>query len=126
MEDFGKLLLRITCAGLLALHGFHKAFVDIEPIKKMVAANGLPGELAYGAIVGELIAPLFMIVGFKTRIAALVVVINMLLSILIAHRDIAFQLNEFGGWVIELNVLYLVGALVVAFIGPGKISFDRR
>jgi putative oxidoreductase len=67
-----------------------------------------------------------MIVGFKTRIAALVVVINMLLSILIAHRDIAFQLNEFGGWVIELNVLYLVGALVVAFIGPGKISFDRR
>jgi putative oxidoreductase len=91
----------------------------------MVTNSGLPEFISYGNYVGEVVAPLFMIFGFKSRIAALVVAFNMLMSIVIGHRDIAFQRNDFGGWMIELNVFFLMTALAVFFSGAGKYSLSR-
>jgi putative oxidoreductase len=48
----------------------------------------------------------------------------MLMTIVTAHRDIAFQRNEFGGWLIELNVLILLGGISVALLGAGKFSLS--
>lgn len=124
-EDIGKLLLRLSCGGLLILHGYHKAFVDIEPIKEMVSSQGLPDGFAYGTIIGEFVAPMFVIAGFKSRIAAAIVAFNMLMSVVIAHRDIAFKLNDFGGWMIELNMLYMLSAIAIVFLGSGKYSLSR-
>ncbi len=107
---------------MLALHGYHKAFVDIAPIEDMVIREGLPAFFVYGTIVGELIAPIFMILGYRTRLAALVVAFNMLMSIIVAHRDIAFKLNDFGGWMIELNAFYLLTAVAVFIFGAGSYS----
>jgi len=90
-EDLGKLLLRLTCGGLVLPHGAFKIFVEIESIKGMVAAAGLPPFLAYGSIIGEFVAPLFLIAGWKSRIAALIIALNMLASIVIAQRDIIFS-----------------------------------
>jgi putative oxidoreductase len=97
----------------------------VDHIKSMVASVGLPEFLAYGNLIGEVVAPVFMIVGYKARIAALVVGFNMLLSVLIAHRDIAFARNDFGGWMIELNVFYFMTALTVFFAGAGKYSLNK-
>lgn len=91
----------------------------------MVADAGLPEYIAYGNLVGEVIAPVFMIIGYKARIAALVVAFNMLMSVLIAHRDIMFARNDFGGWMIELNVFYFMTALAVFFAGSGAYSISR-
>ncbi len=124
-DDLAKLLLRITCAGLLLFHGAFKIFTDFEHIKNMVSAVGLPEFVAYGNYIGEVIAPLFVIVGFKTRIAALVIAFNMLASILIAHTDIVFRLNDFGAWMIELNVFYMMTAVVIFFAGSGKYSLSK-
>lgn len=123
-DDFAKLILRITCGGLLILHGSNSAIHGIQHVKDMVKAFGLPEFLAYGNLVGEVAAPLFLIAGYKTRIAALIIALNMLASILIAHRDIAFARNDFGGWMIELNVFYLMTAIAVFFSGAGKYSLD--
>lgn len=120
--DLGKLLLRLTCGGLLFLHGSHSALHGIDHVKDMVAAVGLPENIAWANLIGEVVAPLFMVAGYKTRIAALVVAFNMLMSVLIAHRDIAFMRNDFGGWMIELNVFYFMTALVVFFLGAGRYS----
>ena len=124
-DDIGKLLLRLTCGGLLIFHGWFKIFGDIEHVKKMVDGAGLPPFLAYGTIVGEFIAPLFLILGWKSRIAALIIAFNMLMSIVIGHRDIAFKLNDFGAWMIELNVFFMMAAVVVFFTGAGKISLSK-
>jgi putative oxidoreductase len=124
-EHLGKLLLRITCGGMLLLHGSFKVFVEIESVKKMVTDAGLPSFTAYGSIAGEFIAPVFLILGWKTRLAALIIAFNMLMSILVAHRDIMFRLNEYWGWMIETNVLYMMTALVVFFIGAGKYSLSK-
>jgi putative oxidoreductase len=123
-EDLAKLLIRITCGTLLFLHGLNSAMYGIQHIKNMVNAAGLPEFISYGNLVGEFVAPVFVVIGFKSRIAAIVMAFNMLLSILIAHRDIAFQRNDFGGWMIELNVAYLMMALAVFFGGAGKYSLS--
>ena len=91
----------------------------------MVTTSGLPEFISYGNYLGEVIAPIFMIIGYKTRIAALIVAFNMLMSIVIGHRDIMFQRNDFGGWMIELNVFFLLTALAVFFSGAGRISLSK-
>ena len=123
--DLGKLILRLTCGGLLILHGSHSLIHGIQHVKDMVADAGLPEYIAYGNLVGEVIAPVFMILGYKARIAALVVAFNMLMSVLIAHRDIMFARNDFGGWMIELNVFYFMTSLAVFFAGSGAYSLSR-
>ncbi|HEY0743871.1 MAG TPA: DoxX family protein [Chryseosolibacter sp.] len=124
-DDLAKLILRVTCAGLLIMHGSNSLIHGIQHIKDMLRNVGLPEFLAYGNLVGEFFAPLFMIIGYKTRIAALLVAFNMLLSILIAHTDIMFMRNDFGGWMIELNIFYMMTAIAVFFAGPGKYSISR-
>lgn len=91
----------------------------------MVTSSGLPEFIAYGNYIGEVIAPIFMIIGYKARIAALVVAFNMLMSIVLGHRDIALMRNDYGGWMIELNVFYMMTALAVFFSGSGKYSLSR-
>ena len=91
----------------------------------MVSAAGLPEFIAYGNLMGEVVAPVFVIAGYKARLAALVIAFNMLMSVPIAHRDIVFSRNDFGGWMIELNVFYLMTALAVFFAGSGKYSISH-
>lgn len=124
-DSLAKLFVRVTCGGLLLLHGSHSAIHGIQHVKDMVRNSGLPEFIAYGNLVGEVVGPIFMIIGFKSRLAALIVAFNMLMTIVIAHRDIAFVRNDFGGWMIELNVFYLMTALAVFFSGAGKYSLSR-
>jgi len=124
-DDLAQLLLRVTGGGLLLFHGFHKVFVEIDHVKGLVKAAGLPSFLAYGNLLGEFVAPIFLIAGYKTRLAALVVVINMLATVFIAHRDIMFVRNSFGGWMIETNVLYMMMAFALVFAGSGKYSLSK-
>jgi putative oxidoreductase len=123
-DDLAKLIVRVTCGGLLILHGSNSAIHGIQHIKDMVRAAGLPEFIAYGNLIGEVVGPFFMIIGYKARIAALIVAFNMLASILIAHRDIMFARNDFGGWMIELNIFYMMTAIGVFFAGSGKYSLS--
>jgi putative oxidoreductase len=124
-DDLAKLILRITCGGILLFHGIHKVFVEIDHVKVIVQNAGLPAALAYGNIVGEFIAPILVIAGYKTRIAALIIAFNMLLSVLLAHSDIIFAINDYGGWMIETNMLYLLTAVALFFSGAGRYSISR-
>ncbi len=123
--DLAKLLLRLTCGGILLFHGIHKVFVEIDHVKVIVTNAGLPAFMAYGNIIGEFLAPILVIIGFKTRIAALIIAFNMLLSVLLAHPDIVFSVNDYGGWMIETNMLYMMTAVVLFFSGAGKYSLSK-
>lgn len=123
--DLGKLVLRLAVGFILFLHGLGKLESGMAGTVEMVQHNGFPGWLAYGTLIGEVLAPLFMMLGQFTRLAGLLVAFNMLMSIVIAHRDIAFQRNDFGGWMIELNALILFGGVAVALLGAGKFSLSK-
>ncbi len=125
-DDLGKLVLRVTIGGLMLLHGIHKLRHGIGGIENVVEAKGLPGFVAYGVHVGETVAPLLIVAGFKTRIAALVMGFNMVVAILLRHADHLFALNErTGGWRVELAGLYLFGAAAIFLLGAGRFSVSR-
>jgi len=121
-DDQGKLLLRVLLAILLLFHGVSKLIGGIGFLTGMLDKLGIPHVIAYGVYVGEVIAPLLMLVGLFTRAAALVVVINMIVALLLVHTKQFFTLNETGGWALELQGMYLGAALAVALLGAGRYS----
>jgi putative oxidoreductase len=74
--DLGKLVLRLALGLLILLHGIAKLRGGLDPIVGMVQAHGLPGFVAYGALVGEVLAPLMVLAGFHARIGAALVAFN--------------------------------------------------
>jgi putative oxidoreductase len=121
-DDSGKLLLRAVLAILLLFHGFSKLSGGIDPIIGMVEKAGLPGAFGYLVYIGEVLAPLLILVGVFTRAAALVVAINMVVALLLAHTSQFFSINGTGGWALELQGMFLAGALAVALLGAGRYS----
>ncbi|KQX89005.1 DoxX family protein [Variovorax sp. Root473] len=121
-DDAGKLVLRVSVGVLMLLHGIFKLSAGVGFIGGMLAKAGLPGGLAYLVFVGEIVAPLLMIAGVWTRAAAAVVVINMLVALGLVHMADLFALTKQGGWALELQGLYLFGALSVALMGAGRLS----
>lgn len=126
-DDLGKLLLRLLLGGLMLFHGFAKIVSGPAAIKGMVAGAGFPAELGYLVYVGEVVAPLLLIIGLFTRPAALVIAINMVVAVLLAHATQLVTLNpKTGGWALELQAFFLFTALAIALLGPGGIRFGRR
>jgi putative oxidoreductase len=121
-DDAGKLILRLTLGVLLLMHGLHKLMNGIDGINAVVIANGWPQWIAYGVLVGEVLAPALIILGVITRAAALVIAINMLVAIYLAHGHQLLQLSKTGGWILELQAMFLFMAIVIAFLGAGHYS----
>lgn len=125
-EDFGKLVLRLTIGILMLLHGIGKLGGSIGFIEAALVKAGLPGFIAYGVYIGEILAPVLLIVGYWTRPAALIVVVNMVFAIVLMHMNELLSLTGNGAWALELQGLFLFGALAVALLGAGRISLGGR
>ena len=121
-EDLGKLVLRATIAILILLHGIAKIMGGVGFITGMVAKFGLPPALGYLVYIGEVVAPILMLIGVWTRPAALIVAINMVVAIVLVHSAEVFMLGKTGGWALELQGMFLFGALAVALLGAGRYS----
>ncbi|PVX52223.1 putative oxidoreductase [Balneicella halophila] len=124
--NLGLLILRLAVGCLMLLHGIAKLKHGIPGIEGMVESHGLPTFLAYGVYVGEVVAPLLIIVGYKTRLAALVLFFNCIVATSLAHGGQIFSLNETGGWALELLGLYGFGALALFFTGAGSYAVASR
>lgn len=121
-SDTGKLVLRLSVGGLMLFHGVAKIMHpgSLEFIGGMLAGFGLPVILAYGVYIGEVVAPLMVVVGYKARIGGLIMAVNMLFALVLAHTGDFFSLSEHGGWMVELQVFYLLSAVAVVFLGSGR------
>ncbi|HTP58757.1 MAG TPA: DoxX family protein [Spirochaetia bacterium] len=126
MEDIGKLILRLTTAGLILFHGIAKIIHGVSFIGGALASHGLPAFIAYLVYAGEVIAPIFVIAGLWTRIASLVVMVNMVVAIsLEAYRN-TLVIRQTGAWGLEAEAFFLLTALVIFLLGPGKYSVMRE
>jgi putative oxidoreductase len=124
-NDLGLLILRITISVLMLLHGISKFGGSLEFIKGMLAEKGIPDFIAYGVLVGEILAPIAILIGFRTRIAAAIYAFNCLVAVLMAHSSEIFSMGEHGGWAVELLGLYFFGALTLFFTGGGNIAVSK-
>jgi putative oxidoreductase len=121
-DDTGKLILRLALGILILLHGIAKLSTGVSGVGGMLASHGLPSALAYLVYVGEIVAPALVIIGLYTRPAALIIVINMLVALWLVHTADLFALGKSGGWALELQGMFLFGAVAVAFLGAGRLS----
>ena len=121
-DALGKLVLRLTVGILMLFHGaakiMHPGTVDY--IGGVLSNAGLPSFLAYGVYLGEVIAPLMLILGIYSRYAAMIDVVNMLFAIGLIHSGEIFLLTDQGGWRLELQGFYLFGAIAIMFLGSGS------
>lgn len=125
VEDLGKLVLRLAVAVLLLLHGIYKVQNGVEWIAGPLAAFGLPAFIAYGAYVGEIVAPVLVILGKYTRLAGLIIAFHMTSAIALVLRGRMFAMKEQGGGsAIELELLFLLGGLAIALLGSGRYAIS--
>lgn len=119
--SLGLLIVRIAVGALMLLHGIAK-IGQTTFIEGMLADQGLPTIMAYGVYLTEIVAPLLILIGFRTRLAALAYTFGVLFIMFLAHAKDIFTLNEYGGWAVELLGLYLLGAVALFFTGAGKFA----
>jgi putative oxidoreductase len=125
-DDLGKLLLRLVLGILILLHGIAKITAGPAFIISAVTSAGLPAAFGYLVYVGEVLAPVLVIVGIWTRPAALIIAGNMAFAIFLVHMKQLTSLNQQGGWELELQGMFLVTALALVFLGAGRFSVGGR
>lgn len=117
-------VLRIFLALMMLFHGMSKAFKGVSGIEGMLAGSGLPAFMAYGVYIGEILAPLMLLVNVMVAPAALIMAFNMVVAIFLAHSGAIFTIGKNGGLALELQYFFLVTSIVVALTAD-RISIAR-
>lgn len=127
-EDNAKLLLRLTVGILVLLHGIFKIMNPgaIDFIGGLFNTFHLPAFLAYAVYIGEVVAPIMLIIGYRTKLAAALISFTLLVAIILAHLGDIFILTGTGGWGIELQAMFMFTALAIVGLGAGKYAIDKE
>ncbi len=130
LQDLFALVGRILLVGLFLVGGWGKVN-GLEGTGKYIASKGLPSPdlLAMGAAALELIAPILIIIGFQTRLAALALAGFTLVASLLFHNywaiaDAGQAMQQY--LMFSKNMAILGGLLVLVAFGPGRFSIDGR
>jgi len=120
----GHLILRLTAGGLMLFHGVAKILgpESVERIGTRLTSLGLPASLAYGVYIGEVLAPLMIILGIYCRIGGLLVAGNMVIAIWLVHMGDLLTLSGNGGWSLELQAFYLFNGVALMLLGSGRFA----
>ncbi|MBB4802772.1 putative oxidoreductase [Flavobacterium nitrogenifigens] len=118
--DLGLLLVRISAGGLMLFHGVSKLIHGISFLVDNMGAFG------YAVYIGEVLAPIAILIGFRTRIAAILLAVTCVVAVATAHAQDIFSISEHGGYALELLMLYLFGALALFFTGAGKYAVSKN
>ncbi|MCT8340873.1 DoxX family protein [Flavobacteriaceae bacterium TK19130] len=116
----GLLLLRLGFSGLMLTHGIPKFIQLINGNFDFGDPIGIgPTASLILAVVGEFVCPILVILGIKTRISAIPVVITMIIAAFVVHAADPLGRKE-------LALLYLIGFLVIALMGGGRFALSRN
>lgn len=114
------LFLRISASAMMLTHGYPKFQKLLSGDFEFGDPVGLgPTPSLFLAIIGEFVCPLLIIIGFKTRWAAIPTVITMAVAAFIVHAQDPYGTKEKA-------LLFLSMFLVIILLGPGKYSVDKK
>ena len=116
-----ELIGRIFLSALFLIEGFGKISMQEDVIMYM-EDYGVPGILFVPATVLEILFPLLLIVGYKTKWAASVMALFTFTVAIIFHTDF----SEGMQMIFFLKDLAIAGGFMIILVyGPGKISLDH-
>ncbi|TNJ36803.1 DoxX family protein [Chlorobaculum thiosulfatiphilum] len=124
-NDLGKLLIRLCVGGLMLFHGVHKLIHGYGFIAGKLNAAHLPAWLVAGVPMGEVVAPLLIVLGLYTRPAALVEAVLMGMAVWLVHMGQLASLTDQGGYALELQAFYFFGSIAIFFLGAGRYSVTK-
>ena len=118
-NDFGLLILRLGFGGMMLTHGIPKLSMLSNP-------SDFGDPIGVGAtaslilcLIGEVLAPALIIIGLKTKLAAIPAAITMAVAAFIVHGPDPLARKE-------MALLYLFAFVVIFLAGAGKYSVDDR
>lgn len=120
------LVLRLSIGILMLMHGIAKIQKGVEGVKSSIGNAGLPEALSYAVYLGEVIAPLMLIAGFRSRIASLLVAATMLVVMFFIYPEKLSQTIPTGAWALELQGLFLFGSIAIFLSGAGKYAVSTK
>lgn len=131
----GPLLGRLTLGIVFFPHGAQKVLgwfggAGFEgTIAFFQSTWGVPAPLAVLAMAAEFFAPIALMFGFMTRIAALAIAVDMAVAMFVGgHIQNGFFMNWMGnqaGEGFEFHLLAIGLALALVVLGGGRFSVDR-
>ena len=116
-----ELIGRIFLSLIFLLGGIGKIFNQEGTIGYM-ESFGVPGVLLIPAIITEILFSILIIIGYKTKISALILAFTAILFAVIFHSDFSNQM-EIMAFTKDLAISG--GFLIIFFHGPGKFTLDR-
>ena len=117
-NDLALLILRGGFGGFMLTHGIPKISMLANP-SDFSDPLGVGGTLSLIlTLIGEVVAPIMLIIGFKTKLAAIPAAITMLVAAFIVHAQDDLGTKEHA-------LLFLISFVVIFLTGAGKYSVDK-
>ena len=121
-SDIAAMVARAVLGLLFIVHGWPKV-KDLKGTMKFVAGTGFPGGSAFALAFSllEFFGGIALVIGLLTQVVAVLCVLEMIATTIFAKRTL--KKKFVGGY--ELDITYLVLALLVLMLGAGAWSVDR-
>ena len=117
IEFIGRILL----SALFLIEGIGKISMQEDVIMYM-EDYGVPEILFIPAIILEILFPLLLIIGYKTKLSALIMALFTLTVAIIFHTNF----SEGMQMIFFLKDIAIAGGFMIIIVyGPGKISLDH-
>ena len=113
---------RIFLSTLFLIEGINKIFNYEETIQYMENFE-VPGYLAIPAIILEILFPLLLIIGYQTKIAALVMMIFTIVVAIIFHTNF----DDHMQFITFFKDIAIAGGFMIILVnGSGRFSLDYK
>jgi putative oxidoreductase len=110
--------LRLGLGFLMINHGYYKLVHFSSMHNSFMNFIGLGSTLSLSLVIfAEFFCSLFLILGLFTRFITLPLIIVMCIALFKSHHGDLFGKGE-------MDALFLLGFIVILFLGPGKVSVD--
>ena len=122
LYDFFDLMARIFISALFLINGYNK-IIYFEDTVEWMSMYSLPRFFIFPAIILELVAPILILIGYKTRLASFFLSGFCLLTAIIFLSNFGSQseINNFFK-----NIGLAGGFLLLAANGPRAFSLDNK
>ena len=126
LASLAPLAVRVIVGIIMAAHGLQKLTGGPANFGQGLAGMGvpLPVLMAYVVTFVELIGGILLIMGLLSRLAALLLTIDLAVAILLVKVNTGLIAPQGSGAGAELDLALIAGLLVVLFAGSGKLSLD--
>jgi putative oxidoreductase len=130
MKRWATIPLRLGLGIMFMAHGLQKAFglfggSGIQGFAQMLSGMGFSPAVFWAYVVAyvELLGGLFLIIGFLTRISALLLLITMLVAVIKLHLANGFFMTA-GGF--EYNFVIIAMCISLLLSGGGQLSINKK